>query len=189
MDSNFVFDPIYSKKDEEEEEEEEIEPKKSKKKSHRKDAAEGWDSSVPTPPLTDHDTHSGFKLKLKLPKPAIPDVPDQSKNKVSPGEAKKKKRGEEMIEEEATTPRSGGVKLKIRSSTPVEKSEVVVKKPKPEPVATTKRHSPPRREASAEKPKIEPYHHEKRETRAKRTFRPPLPPPPISPLTFINSYS
>ena len=204
-DPNFVFDPIYSKKneDEEEEEEEEVEQKKSKKKSHhhhhRKDAsADEWDDSVPTPPLTDHDTHSGFKLKLKLPKPVIPDVPDQAKHKKpegGSGEGKKKRRnGEEMEEAEATTSRSaGGVKLKIKAgNTPVERraeSEAVVKRPKPEPIVTTKRHSPPRREEySVERraPRLE--SHEKRE-RPKRISPslPSLPLPSLSlPVIFLS---
>jgi hypothetical protein len=172
MDSNFVFDPIYTNKkegeeDEEEEEEEEVEQKRSKKKSHRKDAgAEAYDDSVPTPPLTDHDIHSGFKLKLKLPKPMIPEAPDQSKSKkpeVSSDGKKKKRIGEEAEEIESTT--RSGMKLKIKSGkdTPEHKVDAgALKKPKPEP--TTKRHSPPRREdSSAEKKETRLLSHEKRE--------------------------
>eukprot|EP00026_Physarum_polycephalum_P001586 Phypoly_transcript_01588.p1 GENE.Phypoly_transcript_01588~~Phypoly_transcript_01588.p1 ORF type:complete len:1004 (+),score=272.66 Phypoly_transcript_01588:199-3210(+) len=176
MDSNFV----YSKKQEEEDEEEEkVEYKKPKKKSY-KDAggdAEGWeDDSVPTPPLTDHDTHSGFKLKLKLPKPAIPDAAEHANSKkpeVGSGDGKKKRRGGEEVEEaEETTPRSG-VKLKIKSTTPVEQKAEggSLKKPKPEPGVTTKRHSPPRREESSV---------EKREPRLQSREKPkpePKPPP------------
>lgn len=161
MDANFVFDPIYSKKEgEEDDDEEEAEHKKPKKKTQ---------NDVPTPPMTEHDMHSGFKLKLKLPKPAIPDAttpPPKTTRPAASSEGRKKRFGEEDEEVEPVTPRSGGVKLKIRSATP--QSEGAIKKPKPDIGITTRKHSPPRREElpAKKEPKIET--HERRETRPKR---------------------